>query len=142
MCTLSSSMLARITTAVEVGVPKLGNCLEMYTCAQASAQLCTACVQAWTFLAHWSYCLATPCTLEVYTCLGTAWARVHFQAVSKLGHSIFYSSVPHCTQEATLVAHCQLAYAEGHQSGPKSRAPRLPSQSCETREQATLSESR
>ena len=23
-------------TAVEVGVPKLGNCLEMYTCAQAS----------------------------------------------------------------------------------------------------------
>ena len=25
-------------TAVKVGVPKLGNCLEMYTCAQACAQ--------------------------------------------------------------------------------------------------------
>ena len=28
-------------TAVKVGVPKLGNHLEMYTCAQASAQACT-----------------------------------------------------------------------------------------------------
>ena len=36
------------------------------------------------------YCLATSCTLEVYTCLDTC---VHFQAVSKLGHSNFYSSV-------------------------------------------------
>ena len=29
-----------MATAVKVGVPKLGNCLEMYTCAQACAQAC------------------------------------------------------------------------------------------------------
>ena len=28
-------------TAVKVGVPKLGNCLKMYTCAQACVQACT-----------------------------------------------------------------------------------------------------
>ena len=58
-------------TAVEVGVPKLGNCLEMYTCAQACAQfvhsMCTSLDTPCTL----EYCLATPCTLEVYTCLGT-----------------------------------------------------------------------
>ena len=59
--------------------------------------LCTACAQAWTLLVHWSYCLVTPCTLEVYTCLGTGLGTglgtcVHFQAVFKLGHSNFYSS--------------------------------------------------
>ena len=55
--------------AVTLRVPKLGNCLEMYTCAQASAQsvhvLCTS--------------LGTPCTLvlllghSLYT-RATAWA--------------------------------------------------------------------
>ena len=29
------------------------------------SNLCTACVQAWTLLVHWSYCLDTPCTLEL-----------------------------------------------------------------------------
>ena len=59
-------------------VPKLGNCLEMYTCAQASAQsaCCMSCVQAWTLLAHWSYCLDTPCTLELL-----------------LGHSLYTTQV-------------------------------------------------
>ena len=67
-------------TAVEVGVPKLGNCLEMYTCAQASAQ----------FVHRMCTSLVTPCTLEVYACLGTGLGTcVHFQAVSKLGHSTF-----------------------------------------------------
>ena len=58
---LLSGLQPLYSTAVEVGVPKLGNCLEMYTCAEASAQfvhsMCTS--------------LDTPCTLEVYTCLGT-----------------------------------------------------------------------
>ena len=70
-------------TAVEVGVPRLRNCLEMYACAQASAKfvhsMCTS--------------LNTPCTLEVYTCLGTGLGTcVHFQAVFKIWHSNFYSS--------------------------------------------------
>ena len=74
-------------TAVEVGVPKLGNCLEIHKCTQASAQLvhsmCTS--------------LDTPCTLELYTCLGTSLGTcVHFQAVSKLEDSSFCSSV--CNQ--------------------------------------------
>ena len=29
-----------VSTAEKVGVPKLGNCLEMYTCAQACVQAC------------------------------------------------------------------------------------------------------
>ena len=63
---------------------KLGNCLEMYTCAQASAQACkqlqcTRSVQAGTHAMH-----------KLGTGLGTC---VHFQAVSKLRHSNFYSSV-------------------------------------------------
>ena len=41
------------------------------------SNLCTTCVQAWTLLVHWSYCLATSCTLEVHTGLGTAWAHVY-----------------------------------------------------------------
>ena len=101
-------------TAVEVGVPKLGNCLEMYTCAQARAQfvhnMCTSldtpctlehCLDTPCTLEH---CLDTPCTLEVYTCLGTGLGTcVHFQAVSKLGHSNFYSSVNfiHCKRPKT-----------------------------------------
>ena len=54
-CTLSSDvrlptvLISFTCTAVKVGVPKLGNCLEMYTCAQAcihfqstrSGQACT-----------------------------------------------------------------------------------------------------
>ena len=46
--------------------------------------LCIACVQAWTLLVHWS-CLHA---------WALAWAHVymHFQAVSKLEHSNFYSS--------------------------------------------------
>ena len=42
-------------TAVEVGVPKLGNCLEMYTCAQACAQ----------FVHSMCTNLDTPCTLKL-----------------------------------------------------------------------------
>ena len=79
-------------TAVKVGVPKLGNCLEMYTCAQAvpkpvctssvqevaKQQLqCTRSVQACTHAAH-----------KLATGLGT---YVHCQPVSKLGHSNFHS---------------------------------------------------
>ena len=81
------------STAVEVGVPKLGNCLEIYTCPSQ----CLICAQhvyqlghslyteatAWPPLVHWSC---------IHAC-AQAWARVHFQAVSKLGHSNFYSSV-------------------------------------------------
>ena len=58
---------------VEVGVPKLGNCLEMYTCAQCVHSMCTN--------------LDTPCTLEllpghpcVCKCIhawGMAWANVY-----------------------------------------------------------------
>ena len=29
------------------------------------SNLCMSCVQAWTLLVHWSYCLDTPCTLEL-----------------------------------------------------------------------------
>ena len=35
-----------------------------------------SCVQAWTFLVHWSYCLDTPCTLELL-----------------LGHSLYTTQV-------------------------------------------------
>ena len=35
-----------------------------------------SCVQAWTLLAHWSYCLDTPCTLELL-----------------LGHSLYTTQV-------------------------------------------------
>ena len=79
-------------TVVKVGVPTLEN--DLFTnvnklcpsCDTSSAQawkllgnvhvpkpvpnLCTACVQAWTRLVHWSYCLTTPCTLHWY-CLAT-----------------------------------------------------------------------
>ena len=58
-------------------MPKLGNCLEMYTCAQAVPKHVYS-VQAVSMLC---------------TNLALAWARVHFQAVSKLGHSNFYSNV-------------------------------------------------
>ena len=64
--------------AITLRVLKLGNCLEMYTCAQASAQFaaqtCTSLhghdlytrATAWRLLVHWSYCLGTPCTLHWY----------------------------------------------------------------------------
>ena len=38
--------------------------------------LCMSCVQAWTLLVHWSYCLDTPCTLELL-----------------LGHSLYTTQV-------------------------------------------------
>ena len=58
-------------------VPKLGNCLEMYTWPKPVPNLCMSCVQAWTLLVHWSYCLDTPCTLELL-----------------LGHSLYTTQVP------------------------------------------------
>ena len=87
----------KVNTAVEVGVLKLGNCLEMYTCAQASVQ----------FVHSMCTNLDTPCTLKLllghplYT--GDVYMLGHwlghmctfpssFQAVSKIGHSNFYSS--------------------------------------------------
>ena len=63
-------------------MPKLGNCLEMYTCAQASAQsvhvLCTSLdtpctlelLLGHTLYTRAIYCLGTPCTLHRY-CLDT-----------------------------------------------------------------------
>ena len=93
MSGLKDECFTCISTAVEVGVPKLGNCLEMYTCTQARAQfvhsMCTSLDTPCTLV----HCLATPCTPKVYTCLGTGLGTcVHFQAVSKLEHSNFYSS--------------------------------------------------
>ena len=38
--------------------------------------LCMSCVQAWELLVHWSYCLHTPCTLELL-----------------LGHSLYATQV-------------------------------------------------
>ena len=72
----------QVTTAVKVGVPKLGNCLEIYTCSQARAQACIhfQCTRSGQACAHAVHKLGTG--------LGTC---VHFQAVSKLGHSNFYS---------------------------------------------------
>ena len=97
-----TSLTYLLLTAVEVGVPKLGNCLEMYTCAQACVQfvhsMCTNLDTPCTL--ELLPKLATPCTLELYTCLGTDLGTcVHFQAVSKLGHSNFYSSSSafHCS---------------------------------------------
>ena len=98
----SNAYQSYISTAVEVGVPKLGNCLEMYTCAQPSVQ----------FVHSMCINMDTPCTLklllghplytaELYTCLCTGLGTcVHFQAVSKLGHSNFHSSVG--SQKITL----------------------------------------
>ena len=40
------------------------------------SNLCMSCVQAWTLLVHWSYCLDTPCTLELL-----------------LGHSLYTTQV-------------------------------------------------
>ena len=75
--------------------------------------ICTlhACVQTWTLLVHWSYCLATPCTLKLYTCLGTGLGTcVHFQAVSKLGHSNFYSSAAFvCLERNSLSGYCKVS---------------------------------
>ena len=77
--------LSETVTAVEVGVPKLGNCLEMYTCAKASVQFlhsmctnldtpCTLGTTAWLPLAHWSC---------IHACAQT-WAH---QACSQGAHS-------------------------------------------------------
>ena len=46
--------------------------LENVHMPKAVSNLCTACVQTWILLVHWSYCLAIPHTLELYTCLGTS----------------------------------------------------------------------
>ena len=68
---------ARCFTAVEVGVPKLGNCLEMYTCTQASAQfvhsVCTS--------------LNTACTLEYCLAIGGVYMLGH-----RLGHMCTFPS--------------------------------------------------
>ena len=87
-------------TAIKVGVPNLET--DLFTnvnklcssCDTQSAQagklhawkcthvpkpvpnLCMSCVQAWTLLVHWSYCLDTPCTLELL-----------------LGHSLYTTQV-------------------------------------------------
>ena len=77
-------------------VPKLGNCLEMYTCP-SHCPICACPVYklghslytgatAWTILVHYRYCLGTPCTLHMQVLLGhslytraTAWAfLVHY----------------------------------------------------------------
>ena len=83
----------KMSTAVKVGVPKLGNCLKMYTCAQARVQACIH------FQCTRSGQAVLQCTRSVQPCahavhkLGTGLGTcVHFQAVSKLGHSNFYSS--------------------------------------------------
>ena len=44
--------------------------------------LCMSCVQAWTLLVHWSYCLDTPCTLEL---LGHSF----YTTQVLLGHSLY-----------------------------------------------------
>ena len=92
-CLLMSRLTWPPNTAVKVGVPKLGNCLEMYTCAQARAQACIH------FPCPRSGQAVLQCTRSVQACahavhkLGTGLGTcVHFQAVSKLGHSNFYSS--------------------------------------------------
>ena len=70
-------------TAVEVGVPKLGNCLEMYTCAQASVQ----------FVHSMCTNLNTPCTRKLllghplYT--GTVYMLAH-----RLGHVYISKQFP------------------------------------------------
>ena len=66
-------MLLHACTAVEIGVPKLGNCLEMYTCAQA-------CVQ---FVHSMCTNLDTLCTLELL--LGHP---LHTGAVYMLAHRL------------------------------------------------------
>ena len=94
--------------AVTLGVPKFGNCLEMYTCPSQSP-ICAQHVYkfghslytratAWALLVHWSYCLVTPCTLELllghflYT-RATAWPLlVHWS----------YCLVTPCTLELLL----------------------------------------
>ena len=63
---------ARCFTAVEVGMPKLGNCLEMYTCRSQ----CPICAQHVVYkLGHSLYTEAIYMRIGLGTC-------VHFQAVS------------------------------------------------------------
>ena len=55
--------------------------------------LCTACVHAWTLLVHCMELLLGHSTLVHWRCMGTGLSTfIHFQAVSNLGHSNFYSS--------------------------------------------------
>ena len=54
---------------------------------------CPICAQHLYKLGHSLYTGATAWSLLVHWRCIHAWARVHFQAVSKLGHSNFYSSV-------------------------------------------------
>ena len=94
----SGAFLLTKDTAIKVGVPNLQT--DLFTnvnklcpsCETQSAQtwkllrnvhlskpvlnLCMSCVQAWTLLVHWSYCLDTPCTLELL-----------------LGHSLYTTQV-------------------------------------------------
>ena len=72
--------MSNMCTAVEVGVPKLENCLEMYTCAQASAQ----------FVHSVCSSLDTPCTLELLVLLGHSWRYIH--AWAQLGHMCTFPS--------------------------------------------------
>ena len=84
--------LQKFNTAVKAGVPKLGNCLEMYTCAQACAQ---ACIQLQCTRGGQAVASVHKECLSLYTCCAQIGhcTCVHFQAVSKLGYSSFYSSV-------------------------------------------------
>ena len=83
---METDLFSRVQ-AVTLRVPKLGNCLEMYTCAQASAQsvhvLCTS--------------LDTPCTLELllghslYT-RATAWVLlVHYTGTAWTCNLLLYA---------------------------------------------------
>ena len=68
-------------TAVEVGVPKLGNCLEMYTCAQASVR----------FVHSMRTNLDTPCTLKLL--LGhPLYTGAVYMLAHRLGHMCTFPS--------------------------------------------------
>ena len=80
------------STAVKVGVLKLGNCLEMYTCPRQFPSMYTPPVyKEWPTRSS-SVREVSKLVHMLCTNWALAWARVHFQAVSKLGHSNFYSS--------------------------------------------------
>ena len=62
--------------------------------------LCTACVQAWAQLVHWSYCLATFCTLELL--LGHSL----YTTLVLLGHSSCISCVTSLDTACTPEGYC------------------------------------
>ena len=100
----------------------------MYTCTHASqCNLCMSCVQTCTLLVHWSYCLATPCTLQLYTCLHTGLGTcVHFQAVSKLGHSECHSSVCMCTLQQETPTHRVMLHVRARRAHTRLTTYQLP----------------